>query len=159
MYIFISGDHENNESKHTQEARIEFMSPKSITNWNSVLHKVAHCSAGAGHDILINQQFNRQRYILSHWYHIECLWWFEIMIIIIVNCVYRHRRSIWYFISWKNPLCNQPTVGFVVFASSIDFSMVVHTPWFSTRGHYQPALSIHCYDFMWINYNDLIRRE
>ena len=69
-----------------REARIEFMSPKSVTNWNSVLHKVAHRGAGAGHGILIYQQFNRQRYILSHWYHIECLWWFKIMMPINVNC-------------------------------------------------------------------------
>ena len=78
-----------NTLKNTEKEarfRIEFMSPKSVTNWNSVFYKVAHCSAGAGHGILIYQQFNRQRYILSHWYHMECLWRFKIMMIIIVNC-------------------------------------------------------------------------
>ena len=92
MYIFLSGDHENNESKHTQEYSKEG-EKLELSLWAPHLlqieiqfYMVAHCSAGAGHSILIYQQFNRQRYILSHWYHIECLWWFKIMMIIIVNC-------------------------------------------------------------------------
>ena len=92
MYIFLSGDHENNESKHTQEYS-KGGEKLGLSLWAPNLLQIEiqfyirwHTVVLAGHGILIYQQFNTQRYILSHWYHIEYLWWFKIMMIINVNC-------------------------------------------------------------------------